>query len=1201
MAWPSWMTSQINGGYQQQYASMGMMQPSGQLAESLAGGLMSRGMGTAGPMAGGVASMMGLDPLSMGMSAASRVWGMGGGVMGAGLAGMGMAGGVAAVGMGVQYAGGQMMQGAQNQMAFNNAMRSNFNFMRQDGTGQGFNRTDLSNISSTLQSMTHSYGPGGETAGFGELSKLAANMGKMGMTTGVRDAQEFSKKFKEMVSTLKTVATELGTSLESAQELLSSARGSGIFKASDQLKFSSTMRNTGLAGGLATSEMTSMANIGSRISRQFGGLGNSGAMGGIKAIGQVGIAQQIGVLSEEDIYNATGATGAEGRQALAADMMQNTGNFLRSGKGRYFLASVAGKDGKLNMDAANEYLYGGGMGTGRTKELAHQNLQGIGRANFIRNEGHLRGAVMEKFGGMAPAMALMGWVNDRGINIDNMDDRSMELAQRQLGIGRDELNDVVKMAQNMPAIMREERNTARHDQYSQKRAQSAKSRDLRTQLEHIRHGVQEKLQEVGSQLFEEGSDMIEETMNRILGQYETYTTAHITEIADNAKNGGAGNLRKFKETFGDQAGIMGMSAKEIGAATARRGGIGGVDANPSFARENARIDQYKTAASYGGSDDATAWAKANQSSVLGAYGMGGIGGMKGQDRINGVAQMLTDAAQKGDTQAQKVLIELQTNPSAAYGVVGSIEQATQSVKEGNRIQDTLKYADGKGAYGGFLSEKQQLDAMGGVMTGQSRTDLLERAGAWGQTKAGVGSVLGMFAGAWTSAVQGMQNIETGSTDDAMAAGDAAEARVTKGFYDSAVDTSEGGKIQQAVGAAFKNDSSRALIRAIATGRSPDEANRRIAELSGKEAPTPQEKGELAALKMVSYGKQYADLSKAGDTEGIKKLLLSAQGDEAVKAAMGNTGISEGSLQNWKEGTGVVLNEQARIDRAKLAGQWSEEASAGLDAMQNKLGLVDRDNKTGKLTLSAKAAKGMSEMSDSSAGVSASKLAIQLLQKQQELAKIEGNSPEADAKRAALMGSIADGYGGKFGLSEQIQTMSIEDKRKFAKTMAGTEAGDIALTAIGDQQKLKGVMGATKGNLGAVGARYLGLNLGKEGEDALGGKSGTEAAAALAAKLGLKGADAEKFQKELATGLDAAKGGANNAGSLIQNAIHGASPEVQEKINRANKEAADPVTAGIEKNTQMANKYLEAIAKKAAQGDQPLIDAINKISNPNPEK
>jgi hypothetical protein len=204
--------------------------------------------------------------------------------------------------------------------------------------------------------------------------------------------------------------------------------------------------------GLALSEVTAMGSIGAQISRSVGGLGRQGVFAGMNTIGQIGTATQMGVLGEDDIYNATGLVGAEGRQALATSSLSHAANFLRAGKGRRMLASLAGADGSLNEGAVQQLL-SGGMSISETMRNSNQNLSKIGRANFIRNEGRLRGSALERLGGFLPAMQLREWGESKGIDINEMDDRSMLFAQRQLGMGRDEMDVAIRMAQRMPEIL----------------------------------------------------------------------------------------------------------------------------------------------------------------------------------------------------------------------------------------------------------------------------------------------------------------------------------------------------------------------------------------------------------------------------------------------------------------------------------------------------------------------------------------------------------------------------------------------------------------------------------------------------------------------------------------------------------------------------------------------------------------------------
>ena len=533
-------------------------------ADMLAGGGLSRLSAIGRPMGSAAMGMMGLDPMSLGMRAGMGAWNMGGGLMGAGMAGIGVAAGAGILGVGAQWAGGQMMTGAQQQLGLNMAMRQNFNFMNSQG-GMGFTSNQGFQVGDALRGMAGVAGPGGEFQTFGELSKLAANMGRMGMGQNVRTVQEFKENFKKMLDTVKTIAHDMGTSLEEAQKMMVSMKNSGIFQKADQIRLSGGMRMGGLATGLAMSEFSGAANIGSQISRSIGGLGRQGAFAGMRTMEQIGMAQRVGAINEEDIYNATGLNGAEGRQALAAAQMQQSASFLQSGRGRRFLASIAGQNGTLNMDAVNEWMAGGNMTTGRTMELAHQNLAGVGRANFIRNEGRLRGAALEKFGGLAQSMVYKQWLGSRGFDANDMDDRAMLAFQRFSGMGRDEADLAIKQIQSLPQQMAAMQAAEAGRDFGDMKARLSKTQGiegLKRKFELAREHIQDKMQHVGAKILESGTDAIESWFNHTMGIYTTHTTEGIEEIARNMEMGGAGAKDMYRRHFGGGGSFGGIGVGE---------------------------------------------------------------------------------------------------------------------------------------------------------------------------------------------------------------------------------------------------------------------------------------------------------------------------------------------------------------------------------------------------------------------------------------------------------------------------------------------------------------------------------------------------------------------------------------------------------------------------------------------------------------
>lgn len=535
---------------QMQYAAMisqngGMGMP---MSESMMGGMVNRGAAIGSPLMAAGMGLAGLDPIGMGIKGAmlgGRAFGMagavGGGLMGAGAVALPM--------MAAQYAGGQMMSGMQDQQMFNSQMRSAYTFS-QPGQ-RGFASGDLNGMGQMMRQMSEMRGPGGETTSFDELSRMAASMGRMGMAKGVTDAREFSDKFKQMLTTVKEVAKAMSTSLEEAQQVMGGMKNAGVFK--NQGAVANQIRGYALGGNIATSEITSMMGIGSQISRSIGGRGLAGAMGGMQTIGQIGLAQRYGTLSDEDIYNSTGLSGAEGRQAMATQMMQSSAQFLKGGLGRRFIASLAGENGKLDEGSISEYLYGG-VGTGGTMAMAGRNLGKVGRANFIRNEGRLRGEALGRFGGLTNVIAMKGWLEQRGMDLSSgNDDRAMIFMQRRLGMGSDEAENALKMARDLPLLMRGQQNAVSDGDFNQS-IDNARSHQgisgVKKKLEHAKMEINNYLKQAGAEYYAQGSNMIERWANVLTKTYYQDISADIGSAIRQAQSGGAMGGDALAQRFG---------------------------------------------------------------------------------------------------------------------------------------------------------------------------------------------------------------------------------------------------------------------------------------------------------------------------------------------------------------------------------------------------------------------------------------------------------------------------------------------------------------------------------------------------------------------------------------------------------------------------------------------------------------------------
>jgi hypothetical protein len=418
------------------------------------------------------------------------------------------------------------------------------------------------------------------------------------MAQGVRNAKEFQEKFQQMMRTVKEVATAMSTSLEQAQEVMASMRGAGVFGGGRQTAMARMIRAGAVEGGLATSELAQMANVGSQISRAIGGRGQAGAVAGVRAVTNIGAAVQAGVLSEEDIYNATGQTGAAGRQALATNLLQGEARFFKRGLGRRVLAAMAERGGRLDEEMVQRFM-GGEVGTGETMREAYGHLARVGRANFIRNEGRLRGEAVAAFGGMGRAVVAQGWLRSRGMNVYDMSDRQMLFFQRKFGFDRDEADAVVKMARDIDRI--QETRSDRRDEDEVVRGVERYRRTIgiegiKRKFESARQEVNNSLKQAGSDLFEWGREHIERTLNKMTGDYVRTVDRDLGGAIRDVMRGREDTAR---EVFGLGMGGAGrmplatdMEVNEVFGGAANVGGADWLRQNrKAFGRAGYRFDE----------------------------------------------------------------------------------------------------------------------------------------------------------------------------------------------------------------------------------------------------------------------------------------------------------------------------------------------------------------------------------------------------------------------------------------------------------------------------------------------------------------------------------------------------------------------------------------------------------------------------------
>ena len=1000
--------------------------------EHVMGRAANIGSAVGGPGMSMMQGLAGLDPLSMAYKGATTGY-KAAGMMGGAMGGLAVGGLGAGAGMAVNYAVNQMMTGIQQQQQLTQQLGQSFKFQNQFG-GSGFTSGQSRTIGNDLSSMQGWSGPGqtGHMMGFEELTRLAGGMGSMGMGQGVKSAQDFSKRFKEMLGAVKEISHSMQTSLEEAQKMMGDMRGSGVFGAGNATRIAQSIRSTAIAGGVSTSEVTAMMGIGSQMARMTGGLGKQGANAGIRAIGQVGAAVESGVLSEEAIYNTTGLTGAAGKQAFAVRGMQQSDAFLKQNRGRIFMASMVTKGGGLDENAVLDYL-SGGMSPEESKARADKNLAKVGRADFIRNEGRTRAAVTERLGTLAPVVAMKGWLESRGIDMN--DDRAMLYLQRAQGMGRDEADAMMQTMRGLPQILEHQKQARQQDATSTRLAE-IQSRvgpeKWKRGFEEVRNNVQTKLNEVGRDVMASGSDLIDSFVAKLTDSFHTVQYRNISELAKAAKGLGTSGAAARNQLMG-KVGLSDGFNKFATAGAAGMGFGGGglsvstfnrmdteryekagwkIDPNISSTKElQHRLDSITAmgeGARKGVAAGASEFGKSHSDELLSYASEHGIG--KGGGVLGAYKGFLEDRISKGDESARAELKKFKQAGAgdkasmAARGFIagdidvsGTMQAPGASTLSSMRAGNQADFAKGMGR--AFTGKESSLAGQLGSAAGGA----LAGAATFGAMGAMAGSFLGpvgMVAGATIGAIGGaafgaLTGLAMGSKQDALnkAVGEYADTEEFQGLGDRALSGDEADR------KSAKRENDKALAKLQDPSRT---SNADLAEKTARGGLSLASDIQDAMLK-EGVG-NVAELSDAAKQEiGRKGKAFGAGGWEAAsRMGQAAAGAVSGKAQERRE-------------------QYRDELkSSGKETVSNMLesGFLAKDNETGEITASA-------DTLDVVKQSSSSLKAIDLVTAQAQ---------------AAASGDI-EGYNkASSDLKTHLEGMSDKDKKNLEDASGGTELG-----------------------------------------------------------------------------------------------------------------------------------------------------------------
>jgi len=454
---------------QTEYAEAGARAP------GLIGGAAAYGapaLGMAGVAMGGRVGGM-LDPFTGGMRGFGRGvgWQSGAGwganlgrVMSGGIGGIARGIGMGAVGMlpglaiggAIQYAGGQMMEGAQFRNQAMGFMQDQFRFSNPTTRGgYGFGQGGMESNVRMLHEM------GTERMGSTPQEMLGIMQGttSMGVYRGVRDAKEFQRKFKETVSALTEIAKTFNTTLSEAMPMFGEARRQGFWTPQDITRHAQQVRQVQATTGLSTQQAQQYTAMIGQSAQAIGGSAQQGSMMGARSLSLAGAATYGGTVSAQQLQNAGMGMGAEATTNLAAMMGGMTSRFAASRVGRWTLAAMMGRNGNLDPEQMEKFARGE-MGVGAIQRMAERNVGGAGTTGrpggamqFVENEEELRG----QFAARGPEMvagAIKGLAGGSLYGTSSRDKLvTRRIIQRFLGGDKRQADLAAQIIRDMPRML----------------------------------------------------------------------------------------------------------------------------------------------------------------------------------------------------------------------------------------------------------------------------------------------------------------------------------------------------------------------------------------------------------------------------------------------------------------------------------------------------------------------------------------------------------------------------------------------------------------------------------------------------------------------------------------------------------------------------------------------------------------------------
>jgi hypothetical protein len=717
-------------------------------------------------------------------------------------------------------------------------------------------------------------------------------------------------------------------------------------------------------------------------------------------------------------------------------------------------------------------------------------------------------------------------------------------------MGRDEADVAVKQMQAMPEMVREFNESKRGQNHSDNLSKYRNThgiQGLKHQFDQKREHVQGMFQQAGARILQEGTESLESWFNGVMGAYVDLSTEGIDKIAANLERGGGASAKaQYRRFFG-------------GA----KGAAGGTGALAQQFQKGAKNQMMQFSAMGGtGDKDILAFGEGNSEFVK----LASLAG-QGQSSDGAMGTFREQLAKRAavDPKAAAVLEKFdKATPGQKAGMMQGMQDKAGVAKEGN-ILSNLSRPDSAsyGGNGGSAADYEK--ELGRTLMGKGNSDFAKFSDAGMGSKLAGGTIgfLAMMGGATFGGL---------NDDEAMAAGDRATQRATAAIQDKYEGLTGGSDRSRAMARVFTGKTQGMVSDMFAGGADAvsarSDAMDHISKLRGNKKfgeLSDGDKGSIEGLAGASMASKYGDAideySKNGKSDSAKDIL------DEYKKMTGNGDISEGDLMKnlsaMKSGGAGALAKQSmenfKHDFKRLTDNQASDKDAAV-----RMGMATYD-KDGKLQLSTKASgdrKGMSKEA-----LAADDLGLGLLN--YDLAK---PSDEAIEKHMQSMGKTredydkmsddeknshgmlaahAEYYGKTQEQYDKIGSLSMAEKKKLAKSRAGSKTGDIAAYEIQLEDRFTSASKGKGGELGAV-SKMLGMNLSDEQMAGLKGGSTQEQVAKL---LGAGGFSDKNLEADLTKALGAGSKGGKAQG--ISAAIGNMSDESKRKLQDSKASQDDP--------------------------------------------